>query len=191
MTQSPELAGGAGFTFADQIAVRYLASLLASAPGPGTNERRVSRVALEQRAAGEPLDDIIVDATAPDGSIQRLSLQAKRKLTISAAASNTDFRSIIQDCWATLDKPDFRTGTDYIGAAVGASTAVGTTRDLQAVAEFARASATASDFARRFAKVEVLQPLTRPSLAIWKKLPAKSDAKPRSRSCIDSSLISS
>lgn len=152
MTQSPELAGGAGFTFADQIAARYLASLLASAPGPGTNERRVSRVALEQRAAGEPLDDIIVDATAPDGSIQRLSLQAKRKLTISAAASNTDFRSIIRDCWATLDKPDFRTGTDYIGAAVGASTAVGTARDLQAVAEFARASATASDFARRFAK---------------------------------------
>lgn len=152
MTQSPELAGGTGFTFADQIAARYLASLLASAPGPGTNERRVSRVALEQRAAGEPLDDIIVDATAPDGSIQRLSLQAKRKLTISAAASNTDFRSIIRDCWATLDKPDFRTGTDYIGAAVGASTAVGTARDLQAVAEFARASATASDFARRFAK---------------------------------------
>lgn len=27
MTQSPELAGGAGFTFADQVAVRYLAGL--------------------------------------------------------------------------------------------------------------------------------------------------------------------
>ena len=151
MAQSPELAGGAGFTFADQVATQYLASLLTSAVAPGLTPRRVSRVALEQRAAGEALDDIIVDATAPDGSIARLSLQAKRVITISAASSNADFRAIIRDCWLTLDKPDFRERIDRVGAAVGPSTAVRTARDLQTLAEFARASATAADFAHRFA----------------------------------------
>lgn len=69
MTQSPELAGGAGFTFADQVAARYLAALLIGTGAPGLADRRVSRVALEQRDAGEPLDDIVVDAIAPDGSL--------------------------------------------------------------------------------------------------------------------------
>jgi len=153
MSQSPELAGGAGFTFADQVAARYLAALLIGAGGPGLADRRVSRVALEQRDAGEPLDDIIVDAVAPDGSAARLGLQVKRKLVISAAKTNKDFRSIIRDSWATIDKPAFRDGVDRVGAAVGPSTAAGRSRDLEALAEFARASATPADFAVRFAPV--------------------------------------
>ncbi|MFL6726020.1 MAG: hypothetical protein ACJ8FS_05850 [Sphingomicrobium sp.] len=151
MSQSPETAGGAGFTFADRVAARYLASLLVEASAPGLADRRVSRVALEQRSSGEPLDDLIVDAVAPDGSTARLSLQVKRELVISAGKSNEDFRAIICDAWATLDKEDFRDGVDRVGAAVGPSTAVATSRDLQAIAEFARASATPSDFALRFA----------------------------------------
>ncbi|MGF3021658.1 hypothetical protein ACQVP2_02365 [Methylobacterium aquaticum] len=151
MTQSPELAGGAGFTFADQVAARYLAALLIGTGAPGLSDRRVSRVALEQRDAGEPLDDIVVDAVAPDGSLARLGLQVKRELIISAAKTNEDFRSIIRDSWATIDKPDFRHGVDRVGAAVGPSTAVGKWRDLEALAEFARASATPADFAMRFA----------------------------------------
>lgn len=152
MTQSPELAGGAGFTFADQVAVRYLASLLAEAGGPGLADRVVSRVALEQRDAGEPLDDIIVDACAPDGSTARLSIQCKRELIISAAATNTDFRTIIRDAWTTLDKTDFRDRVDRVGAATGPSTAAGKSRILQTLAELARASVTPADFANRFAR---------------------------------------
>jgi hypothetical protein len=150
MSQSPETAGGAGFTFADRVAARYLASLLVEASAPGLADRRVSRVALEQRPAGEPLDDLVVDAVAPDGSMARLSLQVKRQLVISSAKSNEDFRAIIRDAWTTLDKEDFRDGVDRVGAVVGPSTAVATSRDLQAVAEFARASARPSDFAQRF-----------------------------------------
>jgi hypothetical protein len=152
VTQSPELAGGAGFTFADQVAARYLGGLLAEAGGPGLAERVVSRVALEQRDAGEPLDDIIVDARAPDGSIARLSLQCKRELVISDAASNTDFRVIIREAWVTLDKTDFRNRVDRVGAATGPSTAAGKSRTLQALAELARASATPAEFASRFAR---------------------------------------
>lgn len=151
MSQSPELAGGAGFSFGDQVAVRYLASLLGELEGPGLSGRIVSRVALEQRDAGEPLDDIIIDACAPDGSTARLSLQVKRELTISAAASNSDFRDIVRDAWATLDKPDFRSGVDRVGAVTGSSVAAKKARDLQALADLARASASASDFERRFA----------------------------------------
>lgn len=151
VSQSPELAGGAGFTFGDQVAVRYLACLLGELEGPGLSGRIVSRVALEQRDAGEPLDDIVIDAYAPDGSIARLSLQVKRELTISAAASNSDFRDIVRDAWATLDKPDFRSGVDRVGAVTGSSIAVKKARDLQALAELARASASPSDFERRFA----------------------------------------
>ncbi len=55
MTQSPELAGGAGFTYADQGATRYLAALLVGSGAPGLPERRVVRVALEQRDAGDLL----------------------------------------------------------------------------------------------------------------------------------------
>lgn len=150
MTQSPELAGGAGFTYADQVATRYLAALLVGSGASGLAEHRVIRVALEQRDAGEPLDDIVVDGQAPDGSVARLSLQVKREVTISAASKNKDFRDIIRDSWSTLEKPDFRVGVDRIGAAVGPSTAVGKSRDLVALAEFAAASATAADFAARF-----------------------------------------
>lgn len=150
MTQSPELAGGAGFTYADQVATRYLAALLAGLHAPGLRDRRVVRVALEQRDAGEPLDDIVVDGEAPDGSVARLSLQVKREITISAAPKNKDFRDIVRDSWSTLDKPDFREGVDRVGAVVGPSTAVGKWRDLVALAEFAAASATPADFAVRF-----------------------------------------
>jgi hypothetical protein len=150
MTQSPELAGGAGFTYADQVATRYLTALLAGSGAPGLPDRRVVRVALEQRDAGEPLDDIVVDGEAPDGSLARLSLQVKREITISAAKTNKDFRDIVRDSWATLDKPDFRDGVDKVGATVGPSTAVGKSRDLVALAQFAAASAKPADFAARF-----------------------------------------
>ena len=152
MTQSPELAGGAGFTFADQVTIRYLAALLVGSASPGLTARRVVRVALEQRNAGEPLDDLIVDGEAPDGSAARLSLQIKREITISAAKSNKDFRDIVRDSWTTLDKPDFRHGVDKVGAAVGPSTAVGKSRDLVALSEFAAASAVPADFEARFSQ---------------------------------------
>lgn len=150
MVQSPELAGGTGFTYADQVAAHYLIALLLGSAAPGLAERLVVRVALEQRDAGEPLDDIIVDAKAPDGSVARLSLQVKREITVSAAPGNKDFRDIIRDSWATIDKPSFREAVDRLGAAVGPSTAVGKWRDLVALAEFASASAIPADFAVRF-----------------------------------------
>lgn len=150
MPQSPELAGGAGFTFEGAVSALYLTSLLAEGYAPGIDDRVVYRVALQQRDFGEPLDDVIVDFRGADGELARLSLQAKRSLTISKAASNTDFREILRDCWATLAKSDFRHGVDRFGAAV-AEIAKDKARALTTLCELARESLTADHFDARFA----------------------------------------
>jgi hypothetical protein len=62
--QSPELAGGAGFTFEGAVGGYYLAALLGEAYAPGIANRTVCRVAFQQRSFGEPLDDVIVDFRA-------------------------------------------------------------------------------------------------------------------------------
>lgn len=99
---SPELTGGAGFTFEDAVAGCYLAALVSGTTAPGLDAGVVQRVAQQQGDAGEPLDDVIVDAVASaDHTTMRLSLQVKRSLTVSDAASNTDFREVIQRSWAS------------------------------------------------------------------------------------------
>ncbi len=119
MPQSPELAGGAGFTYEGDVAAFYLSSLLAEAFAPGIKDRVVCCVSVQQRDFGEPLDDVIVDFRGATGEPARLSLQVKRSLTISDAKSNTDFREVVRDSWSTLNKNNFRRGMDRYGAAVG------------------------------------------------------------------------
>lgn len=147
MAQSPELAGGAGFTFEGAVAAYYLVSLLAEGHAPGIENRVVTRVAVQQRDMGSPLDDIIVDFAGVDGAPARLSLQCKRKLVISASASNTDFSEVVRDAWSTLCDPSFRIDGDRVGAAVG-EVAMGTARALRNLCEAARVSSSA-DFAAR------------------------------------------
>jgi hypothetical protein len=51
MAQSPDLTGGAGFTFEDAAVALYLAALLGEESAPGLEQRMVSRVAVQQRIA--------------------------------------------------------------------------------------------------------------------------------------------
>lgn len=148
--QSPELAGGAGFTFEGGVGGLYLAALLGEAYAPGVENRTVSRVAFQQRDLGEPLDDVIVDLRSAAGEEARLSLQVKSDLTISAGASNKDFRHIIRDSWRTYKKPDFREGIDRYGAAVE-DVAKDKADALRTLCELARESDTAAHFEARFA----------------------------------------
>lgn len=150
MSQSPELAGGEGFTFEGDAAAFYLTALLAEAYAPGIDDRTVVRVSVQQRDFGEPLDDVIVDFEDAAKNPARLSLQVKRSLTISAAETNTDFRDIIRDSWATLKKPNFRTNVDRYGAAVGTITSA-KERSLKTLCDWARESLTAAHFDARFA----------------------------------------
>ncbi|QUN42198.1 hypothetical protein KEH56_23065 [Burkholderia cenocepacia] len=105
---SPELTGGAGFTYEDAVTAYYLVALVGGTTAAGLTSRVVERVAQQQADFGEPLDDVIVDALGQaDGTAMRMSLQVKRELTISSAPSNRDFREVIQRSWETLQKPDF------------------------------------------------------------------------------------
>ncbi|MGS0744245.1 ATP-binding protein, partial [Glaciimonas sp. GG7] len=151
MPQSPELAGGEGFTFEGDAAAFYLTALLAEAYAPGINDRTVVCVSVQQRDFGEPLDDVIVDFEDVGKNPARLSLQVKRSLTISKARTNTDFRDIIRDSWATLKKSDFRVNADRYGAAVG-TVSRAKERALKTLCEWARESLTADHFDARFAK---------------------------------------
>lgn len=150
MPQSPELAGGAGFTYEGDVAAFYLSSLLAEAFAPGIKDRVVCGVSVQQRDFGEPLDDVIVDFRSPTGEPARLSLQVKRSLTISNAQTNTDFREIVRDSWSTLNKDNFRHGVDRYGAAVGV-VAQSKAEAMNKLCEFARESQTTDHFDLRFA----------------------------------------
>lgn len=151
MPHSPELAGGEGFTFEGDAAAFYLTALLAEAYAPGIDDRTVVRVSVQQRDFGEPLDDVIVDFEEAAKNPARLSLQVKRSLTISDAKTNTDFRDIIRDSWATLKKSDFRINADRYGVAVGTVTPA-KERALRTLCDWARESLTADHFYARFAE---------------------------------------
>ena len=147
---SSELTGGAGFTYEDAVAAQYLAAMVAGTTAAALDARVVQRVAQQQADFGEPLDDVIVDAASlADGTVMRLSLQVKRSLTISDAATNSDFREVIQRSWQTLQKPDFREHVDRVGAVTG-SVAEETSRAFATVCEWARASDTTAAFMQRF-----------------------------------------
>jgi hypothetical protein len=133
------------------VSARYLAALLCEHAGPGTEGAIVSAVAVQQRDFGEPLDDVIVDFKRHDGQVGRLSLQAKRSLTISSAATNDDFREIVHDSLKTLNKSNFREDIDRFGSATG-SIAAGPFRVVTTLCELARASDTPEHFEARFAK---------------------------------------
>ncbi len=147
---SPELTGGAGFTYEDAVAAHYLAAMVSGTTAVALDTRIVQRVAQQQADFGEPLDDVIVDAASlADGTVMRLSLQVKCSLRISDAETNSDFREVIQRSWQTLQKSDFREHVDRVGAVTG-SVAKETFRAFTTVCEWARASDTAEAFMQRF-----------------------------------------
>jgi hypothetical protein len=150
LPQSPELAGGAGFTYEGDVAAFYLSSLLAEAFARGIEDRVVCGVSVQQRDFGEPLDDVIIDFRSPTGEPARLSLQVKRSLTISDAQTNTNFREIVRDSWSTLNKDNFRRGIDRYGAAVGV-VVQSKAEAMNKLCEYARESQTTDHFDVRFA----------------------------------------
>ena len=149
-TQKPvstELTGGAGFTFEDAVVAYYLAALLrreGAAGQPGT----VTSVAVQQRQHGHPMDDLVVEFEHDDLR-RRLSLQTKRKIVISAAASNTDFRDVLKGSAATRETLDFQPDIDAYGFAVE-MVAQKRFRALNRLIDWAKSSPTGEDFARRF-----------------------------------------
>ena len=143
--RSPQLTGGEGFTYEDVIAAYFLAALLreeAALAQPGL----VTRVAVQQDRQGEPMDDVIVDSDAA-GTRNRLSLQVKRSVTVSA--SNADFKKIVTKAVETRAKPEFRSGLDRFGF-IARSVGEDRLQSLQRIITRANASVTGTEFDARF-----------------------------------------
>ena len=147
-TASPELTGGAGFTYEDSVAGVYAAALLSETTAPGLPGRQVRRLSVQQGSLGHPLDDLIVEGVGADGVCMRLSLQVKRKLVISAAESNTDFRDTVLRAHATVAESAFTKGLDRVGAVTG-EIAEGSKRDFETLCEWARSDHDATAFVKK------------------------------------------
>ena len=144
-SRSTELTGGAGFTYEDTVVAYYLAALLRQEAAMGGNGV-VARVAVQQAAQDEPMDDLIVD-TLMNSEAARLSLQVKSSLTISD--SDTDFKDVITASLATRAKLDFRLGKDRYGF-VARTVATGRFNALSRIIARAKASTTVGEFVSRF-----------------------------------------
>lgn len=146
-SRSTELTGGEGFTYEDTIVAYYLTALLDGGNAAGITGQ-LTRVAVQQAAVGEPLDDLIVDAEV-QSEPRRLSLQIKRDVTISAAESNEDFREIIAQCVATRRKSNFRVGVDRYGF-IARSSGEEKLNALKRIITKAQSSTTGAEFEARF-----------------------------------------
>jgi len=147
-SQSPELAGGDGFTYEGHVTAFYLTALLAEASAPGC-DGTVVNVASQQRDFGYPLDDVIIKWRDASDRIGTTSLQVKRDLTISSAESNKNFRDIIRDSLASYQDASFNDDIDKYGVAVNEISSA-KFRDLGFLCQIAVESSDIEHFEQRF-----------------------------------------
>jgi hypothetical protein len=145
---STELTGGAGFSYEDTVVAYYLSSLLRRERAAPHETAFVMSVAVQQQGHGNPMDDLVVEFDDA-GTRRVLSLQIKRSVTISGAASNDEFRGIISAAVKTQALVSFTKGADVCGFIVGHVTD-DTFRNLTRLIGWAKASPTGADFDARF-----------------------------------------
>ncbi|PTT19391.1 hypothetical protein DBR12_12400 [Acidovorax sp. HMWF029] len=145
---SPELTGGQGFTFEDAVSSVYAAALLCEATAPGLPGRVVRHVSVQQGSFGQPLDDLIVRAEGADQVSITFSAQVKRKLVVSAAITNLDFRETIERAYETLSDAGFQVSLDRVGAIVG-EISDAAKRSFETLCEWARAESSSEQFVRK------------------------------------------
>lgn len=145
---SPELTGGQGFSFEDAVSSVYAAALLCETTAPGLPGRVVRHVSVQQGSFGQPLDDLIVRAEGADQVSVTFSAQVKRKLVLSAATSNTDFRETIERAYETLSDAGFQDSLDRVGAIVG-EVSDAAKRSFETLCEWARAESSSEQFVRK------------------------------------------
>lgn len=150
MPASPELTGGAGFTFEDTVVAYYLTALLGEHTARGTSAATVREVRVQRGALGEPLDDIIVDSDQA-GETTTLSIQVKRSFAFNDRESNAVLHDVVSRIRETIRKTGFRSGRDRVGIATDEIDLI-SFRHVRTLCEWARDSATAGDFHARVAK---------------------------------------
>lgn len=142
---SPELTGGQGFSFEDAVSSVYAAALLCETTAPGLPGRVVRHVSVQQGSFGQPLDDLIVRAEGADQVSITFSAQVKRKLIISAARTNPDFRETIERAYETLSDAGFQVSLNRVGVIVG-EISDAAKRSFETLCEWARAECSSEQF---------------------------------------------
>lgn len=145
---SPELTGGAGFTFEDAVVSVYIVALLTESTAPGLPNRQVRQVSVQRGALGHPLDDLIVEARGADAVPMRISLQVKRSLVISQAVSNADFRDSILRAYVTVTGSQFNLDADRAGVVTG-EISDASKRSFESLCEWARSESTPRGFVEK------------------------------------------
>lgn len=145
---SPELTGGQGFSFEDAVSSVYTAALLCEATAPGLPGRVVRHVSVQQGSFGQPLDDLIVRAEGADQVSIVFSAQVKRKLVVSSARTNTDFRETIERAYETLSDAGFQLSLDRVGVIVG-EISDAAKRSFETLCEWARAESSSEQLVRK------------------------------------------
>ena len=145
---SPELTGGQGFSFEDAVSSVYAAALLCETTAPGLPGRVVKHISVQQGSFDQPLDDLIVRAAGADQVSITFSAQVKRKLVISVADTNTDFRETIERAHETLSAAAFQVSLDRVGAIVG-EISEAAKRSFETLCEWARAESSSEQFVRK------------------------------------------
>ena len=110
----------------------------------------VSSVAVQQAGHGQPMDDLIVEFRDTDGP-RMLGLQVKSTITVSGAATNKDFRDVLNRARETREAPGFRSDRDAYGYIVENVAEAGQ-RSLSRLIDWAVSSASSADFDHRFAE---------------------------------------
>jgi len=123
-----------------------LAALLSDGPAAGIPG--VVRSVAVQQAAVHPMDDLVLELEDQVG-LRVLGLQIKRPLRITAAASNTDFRKVLDAAVATRKMPSFQTGP-YAYGFIAEHVAVKSFRSFSRLINWARVDVSGADFQRRF-----------------------------------------
>lgn len=111
----PESSGGLGGWYETQVIALFLVDLLTEGTVLGVRASVPSEVAVQQRANGRPLDDLVVVSTRSDGGTIRLDLQIKHQL--AATRKNADFADIVLGAWETIHLAGFQEGVDRAGSA--------------------------------------------------------------------------
>lgn len=139
----PAATANAGSQFEVTVGAFYLLSMLAEGEPRGLPGATTTSVRFQQRAAGSPLDDIVVDAVNADGSPATLEIQAKRSLTFTA--SDDDFADVVGQLWEASQKPSFSAERHELAVAI-AKTTTRIEHDCQEVLHWARELRSAQSF---------------------------------------------
>jgi hypothetical protein len=116
----PAATGNAGPQFEAKVGAFYLLSLLSGDEPRGLPGATSRTIDFQQRGAGRPLDDVIVQGTNADGSAAVLEIQAKRALTFTA--SDTEFTDVVAQMWEAARRPEFETGRYELAVAMARTT---------------------------------------------------------------------